>query len=48
MKNQTDKQHQDIEELVTWRKKIEMIGIDIKSLDRKSVSELCLKLGETT
>ena len=25
--------HQDIEELATWRKKIEMIGIDIKSLD---------------
>jgi hypothetical protein len=29
-------QHQDVEELVTWRKKIEMIGIDIKRLDRES------------
>jgi hypothetical protein len=28
-----DKQQQDVEELTTWRKKIEMIGIDIKSLD---------------
>ena len=28
-------QHQDIE-LVTWYKKIEMIGIDIKSLDREN------------
>jgi hypothetical protein len=27
-------QHQDVEELATWRKKIEMIGIDIKGLDR--------------
>lgn len=25
--------HQDVEEFATWRKKIEMIGIDIKSLD---------------
>jgi hypothetical protein len=25
--------HQDVEELATWRKKIEMIGFDIKSLD---------------
>jgi hypothetical protein len=24
--------HQDVEELATWRKKIEMIGVDIKSL----------------
>jgi sialic acid synthase SpsE len=28
-------QHQDVE-LVTWYKKIEIIGIDIKSLDRES------------
>jgi hypothetical protein len=29
-----EKEHrQDVEELVTWRKKIEMIGVDIKSLD---------------
>jgi hypothetical protein len=28
-------QHQDME-LVTWRKKIEMIGIDMKSLERES------------
>ena len=31
-----DKQQQDVEELVTWRKKIEMIGIDIKGLDREN------------
>jgi hypothetical protein len=31
-----DKQHEDVQELATWRKKIEMIGIDIKSLDRES------------
>jgi hypothetical protein len=31
-----DKQHQDVEELVSWRKKIEMIGIDIKGLDRET------------
>jgi hypothetical protein len=34
-------QHQDVEELTTWRKKIEMIGIDIKGLyraDRISIS----------
>jgi hypothetical protein len=30
-------QHQDME-LVTWRKKIEMIGIDIKGLDRENRS----------
>src|ERR687888_2084442 len=30
-----EEQHQDIE-LVTWYKKIEMIGIDIKSLERES------------
>ena len=29
-------QHQDVEELSTWYKKIEMIGIDIKNLDRKN------------
>jgi sialic acid synthase SpsE len=28
-------QHQDVE-LVTWYRKIEMIGIDIKSLDREN------------
>jgi hypothetical protein len=26
---------EDVEELATWRKKIEMIGIGIKSLDRE-------------
>ena len=31
-----DKQQQDVEELDTWRKKIEMIGIEIKSLDREN------------
>ena len=31
-----DKQHEDVQELATWRKKIEMIGIDIKSLDREN------------
>jgi hypothetical protein len=31
-----DKQQQDVGELATWRKKIEMIGIDIKSLDREN------------
>ena len=40
MKNQNErkiKEHrQDVEELATWRKKIEMIGIDIKSLDREN------------
>jgi hypothetical protein len=29
-------QHQDVQELANWRKKIEIIGIDIKSLDRES------------
>jgi len=28
--------HQDVEELATWRKKIEMIGIDLKGLDREN------------
>jgi hypothetical protein len=28
--------HQDVEELATWRKKIEMIGIDLKDLDREN------------
>jgi hypothetical protein len=32
-RKQEDKQHQYVEELATWRKKIEMIGIDIKGLD---------------
>jgi hypothetical protein len=31
-----DKQQQHVEELATWRKKIEMIGIDIKGLDREN------------
>jgi hypothetical protein len=32
-----EKEHQqDIEELATWYKKIEIIGIDIKSLERES------------
>ncbi|MFL6390792.1 MAG: hypothetical protein ACJ71E_01900 [Nitrososphaeraceae archaeon] len=31
-----DKQQQDVDELATWRKKIEIIGIDIKSLDREN------------
>ena len=29
-------QQQDVQELVTWRKKIEIIGIDIKSLEREN------------
>jgi hypothetical protein len=29
-------QQQDVQELATWHKKIEIIGIDIKSLDRES------------
>src|SRR5918912_1264293 len=29
-------QQQDVQELATWRKKIEIIGIDIKSLDREN------------
>jgi hypothetical protein len=29
-------QHQDVEELATWYRKIEIIGIDIKSLDREN------------
>jgi hypothetical protein len=32
-KEEKEQHHQDVEELTTWRKKIEMIGIDIKSLD---------------
>jgi hypothetical protein len=35
-KEEKEHQHQDIEELATWYKKIEIIGIDIKSLDRES------------
>jgi hypothetical protein len=31
-----DKQRRDVEDLATWRKKIEMIGINIKSLDREN------------
>jgi hypothetical protein len=27
---------EDVEDLATWRKKIEMIGIDIKSMDREN------------
>jgi hypothetical protein len=29
---------EDVEDLATWRKQIEMIGIDIKSLDREDDS----------
>ena len=29
-------QQQDVQELANWRKKIEIIGIDIKSLDREN------------
>jgi hypothetical protein len=35
-KEEKEHQHQDIEELATWYKKIEIIGIDIKSLDREN------------
>ena len=46
MKNQNEKKrkehHQDVEELATWRKKIEMIGIDIKGLDRENETRLLL------
>jgi hypothetical protein len=35
-KEKEKEQHQDVEELANWRKKIEIIGIDIKSLDRES------------
>jgi hypothetical protein len=31
-----DKQRRDLEDLATWRNKIEMIGINIKSLDREN------------
>ena len=31
-----EKEQQDVQELANWRKKIEIIGIDIKSLDRES------------
>ena len=34
-KEEKEEQHQDIE-LVTWYKKIEMIGIDTKSIDREN------------
>ena len=46
MKNQNEKKrkehHQDVEELATWRKKIEMIGIDIKGLDRENATRRLL------
>jgi hypothetical protein len=35
-KEEKEQQHQDVQKLATWRKKIEIIGIDIKSLDRES------------
>src|SRR5919202_3009727 len=35
-KEKEKEQHQDVQELANWRKKIEIIGIDIKSLDRES------------
>jgi sialic acid synthase SpsE len=34
-KSEKEQQQQDVE-LVTWYRKIEMIGIDIKSLDREN------------
>jgi len=34
-KTEKEQQHQDVE-LVTWYRKIEMIGIDIKRLDREN------------
>jgi hypothetical protein len=34
-KEEKEQQQKDLE-LATWRKKIEMIGIDIKSLDREN------------
>ena len=33
--NEKEKEQQDVE-LATWRKKIEIIGIDIKSLDKEN------------
>jgi hypothetical protein len=35
-KPEDNKQQQDVGELATWLKKIEMIGIDTKSLDREN------------
>ena len=35
-KPEDNKQQQDVGVLATWRKKIEMIGIDIKGLDRET------------
>ena len=35
-KGEKGQQHQDVQELATWYKKIEIIGIDIKSLDREN------------
>jgi hypothetical protein len=34
-KEDKEQQHKDVE-LVTWRKEIEMIGIDMKSLDKEN------------
>jgi hypothetical protein len=34
-RKEKEEQHQDME-LVSWRKKIEIIGIDIKGLERES------------
>jgi len=31
-----NKKPEDVEDLATWRKQIEMIGIDIKGLDREN------------
>ena len=36
MKNRKKSEHQDVEKLATWYRKIELIGIDIKSLDREN------------
>jgi hypothetical protein len=35
-KEEKEEQHQDVQELATWYKKIEIIGIDIKSLEREN------------
>src|SRR5215217_1751683 len=35
-KEEKEQHHQDVEELSTWRRKIEIIGINIKSLDREN------------
>jgi hypothetical protein len=36
-------QHQDVEELATWYRKIEIIGIDIKSLNRENETRRLIK-----